>query len=520
MYICVYKRCLLSSSRCEACLKEYVTTVRLMRHLDHSGECAHKLRQWGLTTEVGPGINNKKVDKDSEFPIPVLPVEGPGRVWDDNMEHQRGEVHDQELVETIVDYLLDLEANFDHNVAIEELKHLLATKLVRFNDIRETFRYVWETLLEQWDEEDERIPRKYKVDALCESTWLRLRLDWYFKPEDLGSFPSDRDIRESAWGYCKITEHTPRWKPREYIPRMRTRQLNYVHLFSGERRAGDLQEALGQLPVPDGCTRTVLSVDIIFDNKRANLRDPKVQNQWLDFVWAGMVHALFVGPPCESWSRARALGGIPAQTAGDGGPRVLRSAVEPLGLEHLRPEEVQQLIVANQLLQFALSIFLAMLMMARLAVVEHPATPDQPSEGWMASIWRLWVTKTLVGHSAVQLAKVYQGHYHGISPKPTYLMVAMGPHLDAQRLLDGMRTRQTLPKALQMERGAEFATARLKNYPKDFCSALANLSAAWNARYLNNFELATRSDATFNEYVKSLVCRFNFDVQRGADYAN
>ena len=84
----------------------------------------------------------------------------------------------------------------------------------------------------------------------------------------------------------------------------------------------------------------------------------------------------------------------------------------------------------------------------------------------------------------------------------------------------GMRTRQTLPRALQMGRGAEFATARLKNYPKDFCSALANISAAWNARYLNNFELATRSDTTFNEYVRSLVCRFNFDVQRGSDYAN
>lgn len=299
---------------------------------------------------------------------------------------------------------------------------------------------------------------------------------------------------------------------------MRTRQLNYVHLFSGERREGDLQQALGALPVPDGCICAVLSVDIIFDCKRANLRDPRVQAQWLEFVWAGKVHALYVGPPCESWSRARALGGLPNETCGDGGPRVLRTSVSPQGLSTLRVEEVKQLIVANQLLHFALTIFFAMLMAARLAVIEHPATPDGEQEEYLPSIWRLWVTKTLANHGAVQLVTVFQGYYHGLSPKPTNLLIAAGPKINAQEFLDAKRTRSTLPAALKMTRGEEYSTAVLKNYPKDFCRALAGLAAEWNSQYVQVLDGESGSDAAFNEYVKSLVCHFNLDAQRGADF--
>lgn len=297
------------------------------------------------------------------------------------------------------------------------------------------------------------------------------------------------------------------WRKCAYFPRMRSRQLNYVHLFSGERRSGDLQDALGAVPIPSGCVRTVLSVDIIFDHRRANLCDPVVQQQWLSFVWSGKIHALYVGPPCESWSRARAKGGLPNHSKGDGGPRLVRTAERPQGLQELRYKEILQVITANRLLNFALQIFLAMVMTARLAVLEHPGEPDHPDEQWLASIWKLWVTRALVAHPFVQLAKVYQGYYNGKSPKPTFLMVAMGPDLCAQSILDAWRTTSTL-------------TAALKNYPKDFCMALSALADEWNSRYVvpKNFDMATGSDETFNKYVESLVCQFNEDAQRGADF--
>lgn len=512
------KRFLLTSSRCEVCLREYGTTVRLMRHLDHSIECAIRLRDAEVTTEIGPGANSTQVDKDGDYPIPVLPVEGPHRPWEPVVQTEWKENHDPELAEKLIDFFLDLDEHFDYEQAVENLKGMLASRTISFSEIRATYKYIWEPLIKEWDEDAAGAPRQYKVDMLWESVWMRLRIDWFIPNADHAGIPDDRDIRSAAWDYCRATQRVPSWKPRPYIPRMKTRQLNYVHLFSGERREGDLQQALGALPVPDGCICAVLSVDIIFDSKRANLRDPRVQAQWLEFVWAGKVHALYVGPPCESWSRARALGGLPNETCGDGGPRVLRTSVSPQGLSTLRVEEVKQLIVANQLLHFALTIFFAMLMAARLAVLEHPATPDGEQEEYLPSIWRLWVTKTLANHGAVQLVTVFQGFYHGLSPKPTNLLIAAGPKINAQEFLDAKRTRSTLPAALKMTRGEEYSTAVLKNYPKDFCRALAGLAAEWNSQYVQVLDGESGSDAAFNEYVKSLVCHFNLDAQRGADF--
>ena len=69
-----------------------------------------------------------------------------------------------------------------------------------------------------------------------------------------------------------------------------------------------------------------------------------------------------------------------------------------------------------------------------------------------------------------------------------------------------------------MTRGEEYSTAVLKNYPKDFCRALAGLAAEWNSQYVQVLDGESGSDAAFNEYVKSLVCHFNLDAQRGADF--
>ena len=301
-----------------------------------------------------------------------------------------------------MDALLALPQQFDHGKAVEEMRQLLANYVLSLADMPLT-----------WDEEAEGAPRTYRVEALCEEVWSKLRLSWYFNMDEHGIIPEDQEIREAAWSFCNSTTKSPTWRRCNYIPRMRSRQLNYVHLFSGERRSGDLQDALGALPIPPGCTRTVLSVDIIFDHRRANLCDYSVQQKWLGFVWSGKIHALHVGPPCESWSKARAKGGLPNHSKGDGGPRLLRTAARPQGLEELRHREILQVITANKLLHFALQIFLAMLMTARLAVLEHPGEPDHPSERWLASIWKLWVTRALAAHHSVQLAKVYQGYYKG-----------------------------------------------------------------------------------------------------------
>lgn len=68
-------------------------------------ECAIKLKNEGLTTDVGPGINNTRTTKDSEFPIPVLPTEGPERAWGPQYATTWSDGYDQRLAEDFMDAL-------------------------------------------------------------------------------------------------------------------------------------------------------------------------------------------------------------------------------------------------------------------------------------------------------------------------------------------------------------------------------------------------------------------------------
>lgn len=71
------------------------------------------------------------------------------------------------------------------------------------------------------------------------------------------------------------------------IPRCRHKELVFLHLFSGEKRDGDLQDALHEVQVPNGCVRIILAVDIIYDAIDADLSVEKIQLRWLDFIHRG-----------------------------------------------------------------------------------------------------------------------------------------------------------------------------------------------------------------------------------------
>ena len=188
-----------------------------------------------------------------------------------------------------------------------------------------------------------------------------------------------------------------------------------------------------------------------FDCKRANLRDPRVQAQWLEFVWAGKVHALYVGPPCESWSRARALGGLPNETCGDGGPRVLRTSVSPQGLSTLRVEEVKQLIVANQLLHFCTDNILCDVDGCQTGGNRTPCNSGWGTRG-VSSIYLAVVgyKKRWQTTGRYNWSRCFKVITMGCHRKPTNLLIAAGPQINAQEFLDAKRTRSTLLAALKM----------------------------------------------------------------------
>ena len=102
--------------------------------------------------------------------------------------------------------------------------------------------------------------------------------------------------------------------------------------------------------MPPGTTYHVISLDIVVSSQHGNIMDPAVRAFWVHGARQG-IHSFVAGPPCETWSQAREndLGG------GDDdykGPRVLRTAARPWGLEAMSLKEIKQVIFGDTLLGF------------------------------------------------------------------------------------------------------------------------------------------------------------------------
>ena len=277
------------------------------------------------------------------------------------------------------------------------------------------------------------------------------------------------------------------------------------------------------LAIPEGHVLHVLSVDVIFDGVTGDLANHKNQQRWLAFARRGLIVGVFCGPPCESWSRARVKGGIAGHSQGDGGPRTLRTSEATEGLDTVKVKEAKQLVLANSLLLFTLSLFHILLQQRRFMVVEHPACPEGTHEQWMASIWKMFVTRCLMMHPDVQALKVFQGRYGGASPKPTMLLVLCGHDIDAQAHLDTFADMSYMPAALSMgwcEEKQEYATASLKEYPPQLCKGLASLAGYWiEMRFRSSFSTGMDEEAMseFLLFSRELARGFNTSAARGAD---
>ncbi len=211
-------------------------------------------------------------------------------------------------------------------------------------------------------------------------------------------------------------------------------------------------------------------------------------------------------------------GGLPGETGGDGGPRMLRTKQAPIGLPSLRLRELRQLDAANILLLFTIRVFQLMVAMHRVMFIEHPAEPGQPEEAWLPSIWRLKVMKILAGHPGVQEIEFFQGHFQGNfnSPKPTQFLAIAGD-LDVRAIVYRHACSE-LPSALKMgfsKARGEYATAALKEYPPGISSVVE----AWCRKYYQTPTIQSTDIQPLLEYIACLRQHLNEDVQRGPDFA-
>eukprot|EP00972_Heterocapsa_arctica_P012835 1886847-Heterocapsa_arctica.AAC.1 len=74
-----------------------------------------------------------------------------------------------------------------------------------------------------------------------------------------------------------------------------------LHLFSGQRRPGDVQHELEALLAASPVPLWVLSLDVAVDAVRCDLSSPKFVALWVRLAQSGRVVAALGGPPCETW---------------------------------------------------------------------------------------------------------------------------------------------------------------------------------------------------------------------------
>lgn len=275
-----------------------------------------------------------------------------------------------------------------------------------------------------------------------------------------------------------------------------------AHLFSGARRPGDFQshfEALGGV---------ALSIDIVFDLRWGDLLKHETFLLFERALREGALRGYLAGPPCETWSRARALRSNEFQV------RPVRDRRRPFGLLCLNKREASQVLVGTKLLGVSMRLFCIALLYGAMAVIEHPAEPKDLPE--YAAIWRIALVQFFQRFRACSRLSLFQGHFGGLSMKPTEFLVANGECL-CDHLITGRTTRLPVGGCIgcigRTEQG-EWATSKLKEYPPALCSVLAKAFFEAQPEPTDGSELPD----WFVEATSRLKSHFDETAGRGPDY--
>jgi len=261
---------------------------------------------------------------------------------------------------------------------------------------------------------------------------------------------------------CQVPDD---WPP----PRCFGKHRIVLHAFSGRRRLGDFQYYLDSFLADHGSGIVVhtVSLDIVVDSVKGDISKPDIRKFWLHGIDEGWIVAFLAGPPCETWSRARA---VQCASADRPGPRVIRTADDLWGLAHLRLRELEQIEVGNLLLCFSAEAFLRLVRVGGSATIEHPREPEEPH---FASIWKLPLFQLLLLLPGVELHSLSQGFLGAPSCKPTSLLCLNLPGIS--RAIVKNQVASTMPKGAAIGKTVtgQWATSSLKEYPPALNRALA-----------------------------------------------
>ena len=450
-------RTLFEGTQCAICLKEYFSFAKLQQHLRCAGACR---RRWlGSISLVppGPGIGsqaNAQLESLHDRLLPPLQALGPQLPHDNLVDF---DAVDWTLFADLT--LLLYETSGDLSLAAE-LRDCIQSRPVSWTTCSGTLKELLNHLEQAFDDFGDR----NKGEIVCIVKELLRVESWPFLHAAQRFSPTHVTSLEAVDGvFAELDGSTF-----EAVPRIWGRHRVILHAFAGRRRPGDFQFYLDQLceDVEGGTVIHTASMDIIYDTHLGDAASIQAQEYWLNGIKQQFVIGFLGGPPCETWSVARA---VTVEGAAHG-PRPLRSAGELWGLGSLAIREILQVGMGNDLLSFSLLCVLFLAQSDGLAVLEHPA---EPSKEDAPSIWRLPVLRFLGSLPKIQMITLCQGMLGAPTPKPTTLLALNLPNL--QMVLREHCVATELPRRAAIGRRADgsWATAPLKEYPPALCKGLA-----------------------------------------------
>lgn len=439
-------RSYMDSSVCGHCLKDYHTIQRLRQHLQYpQGRCLGALQQvWWPVDALNLQSFRPAIDSKAAHRIPAIQCYGPQlptrQQWlvakpdkllpdppadeevqtdlqETEREDQAGD-HGQVPEVVCIDLLTCMEeyaaqcnsqeeeidppdlpeflqpASF---ATIATFSRRLQEELVHHMDFAAYLQvYGWvERLLGQHFVQQRRPPPQHDSDARPNITVAPPQVT----PQP--TWTSDHDLMPS---FSPVIERQPR----------RVGSTRYIlYLYSGHRREGDMIEWAHTLGDQRDMAVEVISLDIVYDAKLCDMRDPHSRAVWMGYVRSGFFLGVVGAPPCETYSAAR----MRAITEQDGGPPPLRSVTEPWGLSTLTLRQQRQVLVSNDLMQGWLMFFITAYSTGTAVLMEHPAESSRHPEA--ASIWRTAELRMIDQMQNAKRHLVIQGLYGAVSAKPT-----------------------------------------------------------------------------------------------------
>ena len=475
-------------NQCESCLKLYATNIDLVNHTKTQAQCRAFYLTRGQQVDPLPGVNSRSATQRlTDWHMPYMQAEGPRSI-----PVVPEEAFDVRQQERNILFRRWQQAVIQTALVPERLLEALRVATMETTLFPKQVIEAFCTWSDSWADEHEstnlaflQAAQQYKASFRAE--WFGIIVER--QHDDAHNMAQFDAMAADLQVIC----------PK--IPEMPEFDVQYIaHLFSGHRREGDLQCALEELGY-----RT-LSIDIIFDSERGNLLRGDTFRFFHKALHKGWIRGFVCGPPCETWSKARAVA-VP----GGQHPRVVRTGARPYGLDDLTRKEALQVMMGSDLLGVALRLMFAAILSGAIGVLEHPE--DDPDDPRAASIWRLSIIRWLLRFANCAVVRVLQGYFGGYTPKPTKLMFT-NVSSEVEEILFEHRT-TALPRAQAIGREADgsWATAKLKAYPAGLCRALA----AVFHHSLPPPGLKSHPEE-FTSFVQNLMAEFNMDAKQGPDF--